>query len=132
MKGLKLRHLLPFLLECSVSNLLLGRQIFLFVDSGCSDLEELYDFCMNFELDRTNFFLVQKVRVQASTRRTSTDFQYTVNISYADIFRDLFLLSIVFYIHLYTVVHRIPKFSPFSLEPTMLDIFTVQISFFTF
>ena len=65
MKGLKLRHLLPFLLECSVSNLLLGRQIFLFVDSGCSDLEELYDFCMNFELDRTNFFLVQKVRVQA-------------------------------------------------------------------
>ena len=69
-----------------------------------------------------------KVRVQESTRRKflSTDFQYTVNISYADIFRDLFLLSIVFYIHLYTVVHRIPKFSPFSLEPTMLDIFTVH------
>ena len=68
MKGLKLRHRLPFLLECSVSNLLLGRQIFLCVDSGCSDLEELYDFCMNFELDRTNFFLVQKVQERQKNR----------------------------------------------------------------
>ena len=88
----------------------------------------------NLKCEREKISYKAKVRVQESTRRKflSTDFQYTVNISYADIFRDLFLLSIVFYIHLYTVVHRIPKFSPFSLEPTMLDIFTVQISFFTF
>ena len=82
----------------------------------------------NLKCEREKISYKAKVRVHESTRRKflSTDFQYTVNISYADIFRDLFLLSIVFYIHLYTVVHRIPKFSPFSLEPTMLDIFTVH------